>query len=834
MDTYNGNKLLRALCAMLCAAGILFVGFARDIASGDIASGEFVTVGVMVNKGGITLDAPRCVDIPVIIGGVFAEGAGYDVYLTVLDDESGAVYAEIRTTTKNRGAFSFLAELPSVSYDRALTAYLLGEGKTEQSYVKFTFSGGIAKNKAIVDSAVSQIEALIAECEVKNISVEYEKVNLAIIKKFNGFLDGYFTKELITEYLHNLNAIVSISQETTSALAGYLDGSRAEKVAPRYLSSRVKIDGQSLIAQMETKGVVKEQPIFLNGYGHWADALNDFDSFSDMGVNYTQYEIGPASILKAPSSGSSFEVNEAAVQKVKTVFESAERNNVSVVFLAAVHYFPDFIYAAYPEIDNNGKKASFPNSVPYNPTHPKVKEAIEVFLRAVVSEIKDYKSFQSICLANEPLFLVNEYPDYYLADYQQFLEQKYGTISALNKAYGGTYLAFNRIGMPTRVSATARYNDYREFNDSILTQWFAWMSGVIKDIDSDIPVHIKCSSYISSGNTRRRAFCGTNYEQWSQFMNQNGCDAWAIYGNASSMLQGKTMWYDFMTSLKNAPVINSEDHILSESDDGQITYNPDELQMNMADVWQGAIHGRAGAVYWIWDKSARTADGTWYYNSNLSRRADHVAGISKLSLDLNRLASEVTAIQKKPARTAILYSNYSQVAMSYHTAAMYEVYRRLVNDGEKVFVANDTYPQMINENENLEILIVPTCAYMPTKVWQEIKKFQDKGKRVIFAELGNTYYTEIGASVDGALKEAVLSAATRVSFGGLQGDYTMVGLENIYAAIDDEVNRLADEVSVTDPRGETEWTAVGYKGGYVVNLLILNWYSIFLAFCLKL
>lgn len=807
------------LTASICDAESGEISYIKLSCMGNVNVSDFMSVISTTNTDAITLDTPLYSHPSLVFGGTYTEGSGYDIQLSFVDAaNSSAVYKTAKTTSKSGGKFSLTTALPSEAYDKEVILYVkCTDGSyTDEAQMKFVFSGGYAKNEAQTAESIAEIEELIAECEAKNISVEYEKVNLGVIKRFKGFLNDYITKGLTKEYEHNYNVICSLAAETIAALNGYLNGTKAEKAAPVYVSSDVTEDGQSLIGTVRLKGELVEQPLFFNGYGHWSDALTDYQSFTDLGINYTQYEIGPNSILKPGTGSNKYNIDTAAVQRVKNVFKTAEDNNLSVVFLTAMHYFPQFIYNQYPEIKNNGN-GSFPDFMPYNPTHDEVKAALEAFLRAVIPEIKDYKSFHSVCLANEPFFVVSDYPDYYIGDYRAFLQQKYKTVSALNIAYDTNYQSFDEIDMPGW-SVGAQYTDWREFNDSILTEWFTFLKDVVKDIDENIPVQVKCSAYISSGGQgRRRIFCGTNYEQWSPLMDLNGCDAWGMYGENADKLQGKTMWYDFMTSMKNAPVINSEDHILRDKKD--ITYNADEYRMNMADVWQGAIHGRAGAVYWIWDKSSRTQEGTMYYNANLSRRADHVAGIGKVNLDLNRLANEVTAIQRKPARCAILYSNHTQVGNNYHSAAMYEVYSRLLYNGEKVYIANDTYPEKINQNENLELLIVPACEYMPSEVWQEIKKFKEKGKTVIFAEVSDRYRAENGKALDTALVNGVLGGSTRVSFGGWDGDNAVLyGCQSVYNAIDNAVKDFAHTVRASAANGMTEWTAAEYDGDYVVNL----------------
>ncbi|MBQ2614112.1 MAG: beta-galactosidase [Clostridia bacterium] len=806
------NKIISILLVIATIFTICPVCFADG-------SGCFVTSG-MESKGSVALNEPICANGTIVFGGVHARGKEQLLTLKILD-KTGKIYALAEVESVQDGRFHFDLELNADASGKELVAYIDGDDAGVQSSVNFVYDCQCGASRETLKQDVSVIEGLIASCEAENISVEYEKVNLGVIKKFDEFLDGYITRGLIAEYSHNLGVIVKLARETKETLQAYLDGAKTAKVAPVYQSSYLTQDGKSLIATMSLNGELVQQPVFLNGYGHWLDAISDYGVFPELGINFTHFEVGPNSILKPGTGGRKYDIDTDSVNWIKSVFKKAEDNNISIMFMTSMHYFPQFIYDNYPEINNSGN-GTFPNFMPYNPTHPEVQEALATFLNAIIPEIKDYKSFHSICLANEPLFISHEYPDYYLPAYRSFLKEKYNNdISALRDAYGILFLTttFDSITMPERISNSAHYNDWREFNDSILTQWFTALKNVVKKIDESIPVQTKVSAYISSvGSGNRRVFCGTNYEQWSQIMDLNGCDAWGIYGENSSKIQGKTMWYDFMTSLKNAPVINSEDHILADA--YELTYNGDELKYNMADMWQGAIHGRAGAVYWLWDKSARAAENTGYYNANLTRRADHVAAIGKTNLDLNRLANEVTAIQKKESRTAVLYSNYTQVSKSEkHLAGMYEAYRYLQNSGEKVYIVNDTYPEKLNENENLELLVVPVCDYMPEKVWVELEKFVDSGKKIIFAESSSTYYNENGKSLDSTRKNKVLNQSVRVSFGGwnsINGVFSQCG--DVQTAIANVISKLDRMIEVSSTNGETEWTAAKYGNSYVLNL----------------
>lgn len=777
---------------------------------------DFVSFREKQDGGNIEISDFSYVKPNVRISGNFGGGAGYDIEYRVVDVQTGEQYAKGTVKSKNKGAFTVSFEPPQSSAHRETACFMLAEGQEHEAYISFVFDGGVDEYRAEIAEHVSAISRLIEECEQKNISVEYEKSNLGIINKFSGFLDEFYAKGLAEEYEHNYNCLIDIANQTESDLRAYLDGTKAEKAVPKYINSDVRIEGNELIAETELKGEIKEQPVYFNGLGHWLPSSDEFGDFEAMGINSTHFEIGPSDVLSSINPDGTYSINRSGIERVKQVLADAEEHNISVVLLTAMHYFPDFIYERYPGIGSKNELLSF---MPYYPTHHKVEEAIAAFLNALIPEIKNYASLQSICMANEPLLPVWDYSEYYNTGYRQYLKDKYGSVNALNSAYGTAYGSFDDIDLSGSESNKARYTDCREFGDTVLTEWFGFIADTIHNIDPSIPVHIKCSAYIASGGTgSRRTDCGTNSEQWAEVSDINGCDAWAIYGENENTLQGKMMWYDFMMAVKNAPIVNSEDHILRESDSGTVTYNDNELKLLLADAWQGAVHGKSGSVWWLWDTSSRTEEGTWYYNTNLSRRIDYAAGISKVNHDLNRLAEELAEIRDKKPRTAVLYSNYTQSFTSDFNAVMYAAYKYLQNNGEKVYIASDSNPAAINENEELELIVVPACAYMPEETWLELRKFEERGKKVIFAERGNGYFDENGKALDASLLSETLSGGERVTFGGVGSDGIAYGCDALYDAIGSAVSGLPRSVSLEHVSDEIEWIDAETDGGYLINM----------------
>lgn len=517
-----------------------------------------------------------------------------------------------------------------------------------------------------------------------------------------------------------------------------------------------------------------------------------------------------------------YTVNTAAAEKVKSVFKQAEDNGINITLLTAMHYFPDYAYTYDPTIAN-GDVTKFLTFMPFNPTHPEVIKVMERFLEELIPLVKDSKALHSITLSNEPQFTVNVNRDYYLGSYHAMLKEKYSTVAEMNKAYGGTsYADFAEVSMPSNTDRRsserqklAYFNDYRLFNESIITEYHKAIYDKINSLAPDILLHTKGMSAMNAiGTSGNRIQLGVNNEELSKFLDLNGCDDWAYYGDQKDTLMGKTMWYDYMTSVKNAPVVNSEDHILKDS--STLSRSGAELKMNMADVWQGAVHGRGASVLWLYDNSDRSKNNTGYYNANLTRRADYLAGIGKTTLDLNRLSGEISAISNKAARVAILYSDSSLVLNPYALNASYVAYQQAMFNGEKVFFVNETNPQSLNQND-IDLLIVPCSNYMKAETLAEIKKHIDDGGRVLLLNANNkSWLNENGGEHDAALLNSVTSRSETVSFSSASDMYTYDSGSAVVNKLKSELEKLSHPVSVSGTN--TEWLSAEYDGGYVINL----------------
>lgn len=162
------------------------------------------------------------------------------------------------------------------------------------------------------EAEIKEIEKLIKQCEEKNIPVKYEKINLTLLKKFLPNLKSIKSEknvqisrvELVGRSLDDLYA------EAKTNLSAYLSGEKKAKDVPTYVTSRIKIENDSIVGNAEwNDGTIEERPLFFTGYGHFGSATGDIEKMNSYGANAIQTELGISSILKKPGSVTAFSVS---------------------------------------------------------------------------------------------------------------------------------------------------------------------------------------------------------------------------------------------------------------------------------------------------------------------------------------------------------------------------------------------------------------------------------------------------------------------------------------------------------------------------------------------
>ena len=453
---------------------------------------------------------------------------------------------------------------------------------------------------------------------------------------------------------------------------------------------------------------------------------------SDFEVTVTDYK------TEYGSGGIDYEI----LDSYRQILKNAEEKNIKLGIMLNLHEYPVFLQER-----NSDCMQKFSTYIPYNITEDKVRSDIGVFVKAVSESVKDFKLLESICLLNEPEYDTRLNSVYYQNMWAEYLKLVHKNINDMNTSYGGaSYASFSEVEMPLDETCGGVFYDWKCFNEDVLVDYMQFLRNCVKSV-SNIPVCFKVM--LSNGYTDIEGFVqrgNTALEKFAEVSDYFGCDAYATYTKNQPLL-GKTMVYDLAYSIGNMPIINAEDHVISDwvnYQDTEKCFNSLNVPFIGADVWIGALHGRKSTSLW----TLRTSDVESHYAYNsLGMHPDILSEIGKRSLDVVRLSEEVQALSNRNYDAAIIYSDSSRSYRREYINAVYNAYCALRYSGKKVkFVTENQIKNDTDNLKNYQLVIVPSMQHATDLTVQAISEYcQNNGNLMIF-DSQSLMYNEYGYS----------------------------------------------------------------------------------------
>ena len=516
-------------------------------------------------------------------------------------------------------------------------------------------------------------------------------------------------------------------------------------------------------------------------------------------------------------------IDRERIEWLKGILASAEEHGVMVDLGIGPYYLPYYI-REIEGVEDGGR--GFTN---YSLTNETVRKVVSLWTKILISVIEDYDSVKTLCLMNEPEVhanLSNHYDDEWIA----FLKERYNNnIYSLNKNYGTAYADFSQVIMPRdylsdgsigtdryKIYRTPVYYDYIEFNDGILEGFVEWFSKEAKSINSDLKLHVKYMEYFRN-DYRRYHNQGTNWEKLSQHLDINGCDAHSYYETREETpMTLKMANYDFMTSVKDAPIIDSESHIIDDPpivlENGEKTpmYSDKIRRYIGAEIWNGAIHGGTIRQYWIWDmhKMSMPWGTRKNQNANFALRPEELATMGKAAKDLMRLSNEVSALQNTERNVAILYSRtnagYSEsTRLNPYMQSIQAAYEELVSTGQRVGFVTDSSP---SDMHKYKLLVITDTTNISADMLNELKSYLENGGKVVLknSTLANDEYEkEHNAETLSYIRN------NAVVDGDISDTVDSLGISEI---------KIVDAKTGNYPSG-IEWLYAKHNGKYIINIM---------------
>jgi len=697
--------------------------------------------------------------------------------------------------------FNFIKKIRLLSYVPAICLILTCVTADNN---RFVIQSGLYKIETV---KIPEMEKLFRLCAEKGISADYERVDFTVVRDFTAYVRDDMRAGNIERAVYALACLEAACNDVIAALTAYLNGVKQPREVTRYVTGKVEIESASLIGRAKnlTTDADTVRPLFLTGYGHFNQIINDIPKMTGFGVDILQTEIGPRSVVTPEG------INFAEIEKIEMILREAEKNNVRIDVLLSPHYFPDWAFKKYPHL-----REKTDNFIAYSIYEPEAKKIIEAYIISVMDRIKSYISLNSVCISNEPVFStarnfnIRNKNSAVNVMWRQFLINTHGDIETMNKIYKSKYGDFDAVPMPKNIEATPQFYDWMTFNDKVFGDWHEWMAELVNK--AGVPVHSKImNGFLSIAAGKSSLTWGVDPQRFAQFSQLSGNDSYNLLFNRDGDIGSKMKWYDFLSSLKKMPVFNSEDHIIA---DRSGDYIPQQVRHVRSDLWQGAVHGRAASTIWVWERThVKDSD----FAGSVLHRPDVVSIIGKTNLDLNRLAYEVTALQNESAHAAILYSNPARVYDDGYIRALSEVYTAMTYNGVKAgFI---TEKQLASgEYGEYRIIFIPAAVHCMPETLSAVRKFIDSGGKAVIIDEKSLSKDHYDRDITNADRAFIMENSSVLK---VPSDYTDT-IGNILTNAGLCTVTLKDSITNAPVRG-VEWLSAVYKGKRLINLCSYEW-----------
>ena len=515
-----------------------------------------------------------------------------------------------------------------------------------------------------------------------------------------------------------------------------------------------------------------------------------------------------------------YDFYDGYIREFECRLKEFEKANINVDVLLAANYWPEFIDLKHGDVvDDNTLYGEY---LKFNTGHPEVKKVLKIYADAVMEVVKKSNAVKSICLGNEPYtYAFNT--QYYKPYWYEYLRKIYDNdINKLNQTCKTDYKAFEDIDMKGQKEFTVLYKHSMEFNEDVLADYLGYLAECVKASKPGMPVHAKLLP-ITVDYGRSALTKGENYEKLAPIFDYNGNDANTAYNHPKQSLLSKMEWYDLQSSIKSAPVLNTEDHF--QMDSVNIDYSPKMYKHAMADAWQGVMHNRAQSMLWVLEREKQYLTGTTWMNTNLAVRADHLSGHCRAFLDFNRLSYEITAMQNIKRSAAILYSQNSYNFKPSFDNSLLAAYSNVLFNGLKPLLLTESRMEKLS---GYNLLIIPECTNVSDETFNAVRAFVQRGGKLVIIGEDSLYKDEFDRErnkdeVAEVYQNAVIIKTDTSSRSDMT---TAVDLPETIEKVIDEMqltNVIIKDKATGEKIKNTEWLCTPYNGGYLMNMCRYEW-----------
>ncbi len=487
---------------------------------------------------------------------------------------------------------------------------------------------------------------------------------------------------------------------------------------------------------------------------------------------------------------------------------------------------------------------------------PQIAQFLDKILDHFVPLYAAHPALFAVDLANEPAF--QEPSDLMFVGWRVWLQRKYGTLEALNRAWGTNFDSFEAIrhypSQPellrgiwwergpvdfSKPGIRGMHYDWCAFNNDRVGGFFRSLSDRIHAKAPRVATHVKVMMGSEfTGSTEPRG--------WEMNLSYHtfGLDPEILAGFCS--LLGGDMGIDDLGSVEkpnrnfgSVPYIcgwidaglsadylkslapdkafyDSEFHIIADNQPLPDATGAKE-HMELA-LWLAHLHGMSANLTWYWGRDTNASTMSWgaeWFKGSLLQQPWALQAYAQESLSLRRFVRPVMAFARQPRRVRLLYSEPSAIQDVHYLDTLRDAYEALNFLGVPIGVVTERQLATGGVPADTRVVIVPNARYVQDQTVAALKTARRKGLTI------------------GIIDDASLSM---LPTGGHRADAQVPGAERlapatpqVYQPQFDAWMRAAGvqrELTALDAEGRPAWgieTRTAHEGGrrlaYLANLM---------------
>jgi hypothetical protein len=586
--------------------------------------------------------------------------------------------------------------------------------------VRFYSASNVIVRAASLRGRLPALDADLTTLASRGVDVSYPRVTAAVLENFVAYVEEDARHGEVRRALEQLADMEPMATRVSRELKEALAGTRRLAAVPRWTGDRrPAVKSSSFLAPVRMPGgAVMERPVFFNGYGHFGRVVSDLEKWPSYGTNIIQIEVGPSRIF--PAEGVT---DGGPVRELVQTLDRARKSGVAVCLLVSPHYFPEWALAKWPHL-----RVHRDGFLKYCLHAPEGQELLQRFLAVLLPPLKDHPALHSICLSNEPVN-AEEPCESARRQWEAWLSGRHGNIKKLNSICGSHFASFAAVPLPSPFGprpAQPLWWDFIRFNQDFFADWHAKMADAIRAAAPGLPVHAKAMTWTMLGDGDLKY--GVEATLFGSLSDINGNDSVDMFdfgdGEFAQGWQLNAMSHDLQRSVRDAPVFNTENHLITDRDTRLVP-----AAHIRAALWQAAVHGQSATTIWVWE---RTFDPKSDFAGSIMHRPACAEAVGIVNHDLNRAAPEITAIQQARPQALLLKSVTASVwDGGSHSECLGKLYTALSFTGLTLGFVTERQLEAGLVPE-APVVFIPNVSYLSASGLASLRRF--KGKVVLVGE----------------------------------------------------------------------------------------------------